>query len=170
MPEGEVESTLVVPRRPRGCEVMSKKRGARRRAAVAAGLLVTLGVPACGEDDFENEPRPPVPLAITGVITERQVDISPDEFGAGPVVLTISNQTPESHRVTLEGTAEDGTEISETTGPINPQDTATIQENLPQGEYEVIANSDGALTPEIEPGEITVGPPRSSSSDELELP
>lgn len=149
---------------------MSKKRGARHGAAVAAGLLVTLGASACGDDDFENEPRPPVPLAITGVITQRQVDISPDGFGAGPVVLTISNQTPESHRVSLEGTADDGTEISEVTGPINPQDTATIQQSLPEGEYEVIANSDGTLTPEIRPGEIAVGPPRSSASDELELP
>lgn len=149
---------------------MSKRRGARRGAAVAAGLLVTFGVSACGDDDFENERRPPVPLAITGVITDRQVDISPDSFGAGPVVLTISNQTEESHRVALEGRAEDGTEVSEVTGPINPRDTATIQQSLPEGEYEVIANSDGALLPEIRPGEITVGPDRPSGSDELELP
>jgi hypothetical protein len=150
--------------------VIGNKRGARRGAAVAAGLLVTLGVAACGDDDFANEPRPPVPVAITGVITEQQVDISPNEFGAGPVVLTISNQTPESHRVTLEGTADDGTEISEVTGPINPQDTATIQQSLPPGEYEVIANSDGALNPDIRPGQITVDEERPSGSNELELP
>jgi hypothetical protein len=150
--------------------VIGNKRGARRGAAVAAGLLVTLGVAACGDDDFANEPRPPVPVAITGVITEQQVDISPNEFGAGPVVLTISNQTPESHRVTLEGTADDGTEISEVTGPINPQDTATVQQTLPEGDYEVLANSDGSIVSGIAPGEITVGPPRSSASDELELP
>lgn len=153
-----------------GCEVMSKKRGARRGAAAAAGLLVTLGASACGDDDFANEPRPPVPLAITGVITDREVGISPDDFGAGPIVLTISNQTAQSHRVTLEGTADDGTEISEVTGPINPQDTATIQQTLPEGDYEVDANSDDQALSGIEPGEITVGPPRSSASDELELP
>jgi hypothetical protein len=149
--------------------VIAKRRGARRGVAVAAGLLVTLGVSACGDDDFANEPRPPVPLTLTGVITERDVTISPNEFGAGPIVLTISNQTPESHRVTLDGTADDGTEISEVTGPINPQDTATIQQTLPEGDYEVLANSDS--TPSgIAPGQITVGPPRASASDELELP
>ena len=148
---------------------MLDTRGARRRAAAAA-VLATLGLSACGGDDFENERRPAVPLSITGVITDQQVDISPDDFGAGPIALTISNQTGESHRVTLEGTAEDGTEINEVTGPINPQDTATIQQSLPPGEYEVIANSDGVLQPEIRPGEITVGPDRPSASDELELP
>ena len=85
-------------------------------------------------------------------------------------MLTISNQTPESHRVTLEGTSDDGTEISEVTGPINPQDTATIQQSLPPGDYEVIANSDDALNPEIRPGQITVDEERPSGSDELELP
>ncbi len=148
---------------------MSDTRGARGRAALAAALA-TLGLSACGEDDFENERRPAVPVSVTGVITQQQVDISPDEFGAGPISLTISNQTPESHRVTLEGTAEDGTEISEVTGPINPQDAATIQQSLPTGEYEVVANSDGSLTPDIRPGAITVGPDRPSASDELELP
>lgn len=145
-------------------------RGARPPVLAAGALLASLVLSACGEDDFENEPRPPVPLAITGVITEQQVNISPDDFGAGPIVLTISNQASESHRVTLEGTADDGTEISEVTGPINPQDTATIQQSLPTGDYEVGANSDGALIPEIRPAEITVGPERPSASDELELP
>jgi hypothetical protein len=148
---------------------MPDMRGAWQRAAIAAALA-TVGLSACGGDDFENERRPPVPIAITGVITEQEVDISPNDFGGGPIVLTISNQTPESHRVTLEGTSDDGTEISEVTGPINPQDTATIQQSLPPGDYEVIANSDGALNPEIRPGQITVDEERPSGSNELELP
>lgn len=146
-------------------------RNTRAARALAIGaILATVALSACGEEDFQNEPRPPVPLTITGVITPQQVDVSPDEFGAGPIVLTISNQTRESHRVALEGVADDGTEISEVTGPINPQDTATIQQSLPQGDYEVSANSDGSSPLEIEPGEISVGPPRPSASDELELP
>lgn len=148
---------------------MLHTRGARRGAAVAAAVA-TFGVSACGGEDFENEPRPPVPLQITGVITAQEVDISPGEFGAGPIVLTISNQTPESHRVTLEGTAEDGTEISEVTGPINPQDTATIQQSLPPGDYEVATSSDGTPASSIRPGDIVVGEERPDASGELELP
>jgi hypothetical protein len=148
---------------------MPDTRGAWQPAAIAAALA-TVGLTACGGDDFENERRPPVPITITGVVTDQEVDISPHDFGAGPIVLTISNQTPESHRVTLDGTSDDGTEISEVTGPINPQDTATIQQSLPPGDYEVIANSDGALNPDIRPGQITVDEERPSGSNTLELP
>lgn len=149
---------------------MRSTRRPRLCALATSAALAGLALSACGDDDFENEPRPPSPVAITGVITPQQVDISPNRFGAGPIVLTISNQTPESHRVSLEGFADDGTEISEVTGPINPRDTATIQQNLPEGDYEVGANSDGASPAEITPGQISVGPPRPSASDELELP
>ena len=128
-------------------------------------------VPACGEDDFANEPRPPAQLTLSGVVTEERVTVSPSDFGAGPILLTISNQTEKSHRVTLEGEGEDGTEISETTGPINPLDTATIQQDLPEGEYTVTANSDASGTVAgIRPEQLVVERERSSSSDELQLP
>jgi hypothetical protein len=150
--------------------VIQETRGTRALALVAGGVFASLGLPACGGDDFENEPRPPVALGITGVITEDEVTVSPSRFGAGPIVLTVSNQTPQSHRVSLSGRDETGTEIREITGPVNPQDTATIQQTLPEGNYRVGANSDGALTSGIEPDRLTVGPPRSDASDELELP
>jgi hypothetical protein len=136
--------------------------------AGVVGLLATLTVAACGEDDFENEPRPPVPVAITGVVTEQQVEVSPNRLGAGPIVLTISNQTPRSHRIALTGRGEDGTTIDETTGPVNPQDTATIQQSLPPGAYRVAANSDGGT--DITPGRIVVDEPRPASDDALQLP
>lgn len=144
------------------------RRWTRRWSILAAGILVTLPLGACGGEDFENEPRPPVPLAITGVVTDERVTISPNQFGAGPIVLTISNQTPRSHRIKLSGTGDDGTEINEITGPVNPQDTATIQQNLPPGSYRVSANSDGGAS--IEPGRIVVDEKRPDASDELELP
>lgn len=149
---------------------MLKTRGTRLPALVAWGLLACLGLSACGgEDDFENEPRPPVPRAVTGVITEREVTISPDELAAGPIVLTISNQTPESHSVTLVGEGDDGTEVREVTGPINPMDTAQIQQSLPEGQYRVRAGSE-PFEDEIEPGRIVVGPQLDSGSDDLQLP
>jgi len=153
---------------PRGYEVMLNTRGTRLRIVVAGGLIAAFLVSSCGEDDFANEPRPPVPLTLTGVITEQRVTVSPDDFGAGPIVLTISNQTGSSHRVAVKGQAEDGTDIDETSGPINPLDTATLQQELPEGEYTVTANSDGASG--IRPDRLLVGPERDSASDELELP
>jgi len=135
-------------------------------------VLAAFVLSACGEDDFANEPRPAAPLDLSGVITEQRVTVSPSDPGAGPILLTISNQTEMSHRVTLEGEGDDGTEISETTGPINPLDTATIQQSLPEGEYSVTANSDGAsgTVGGIRPDRLVVGPDRGSASDELQLP
>lgn len=149
---------------------MQNTRVTRLRAVAAGWVLAALTLAACGEDDFENEPRPPVPLAITGVVTEDEVTVSPSRFGAGPIVLTISNQTSRSHRIELQGQDESGTEISEITGPVNPQDTATIQQTLPPGEYQVSANSESPRVSSIRPDTLTVGPPRPDASDELELP
>ena len=145
---------------------MNERRRMRSAALLAGGVLVLLGVPACGGgDDFENKPRPPVPLQLTGVITEQRVTISPNQVGAGPIVLVVSNQTDDSHTVTL-----DGEEVEERVGPINPLDTATIQTTLKQGEYEVRAGSSQAVAREIRPGTLAVGASRTSASDQLLLP
>ena len=119
----------------------------------------------CGGDDFENKPRPPSAVTLTGVIQDRGVTVSPKEEGAGPVVITISNQTDDAHTVTLEGTS-----IEERVGPIQPQDTATIQKTLPTGKYEVRAGSEQAVDKEIPPAELDIGPDRDPSNDQLLLP
>ena len=134
-------------------------------AALCAAALALAG---CGEDDFENEERPPVPKQLTGVITDEKVTISPNELGAGPVVITVSNQTEASHTVTLE--SSDGGTIREQVGPINPLDTATLQRTLEQGSYTVAAGSEAAVPKEIEPATLTIGEERKSGSDELLLP
>jgi hypothetical protein len=127
-----------------------------------------LALAGCGEDDFENEPRPPVPKQLTGVITDQKVTVSPNELGAGPVVITVSNQTKASHTLTLE--SADGGTIREQVGPINPLDTATLQRTLEPGEYTVSAGSEAAVRREITPATLTIGQERKSGSDELLLP
>ncbi len=139
-----------------------------RARALPAMCAAGLALGACGEDDFENEPRPPVPKQLTGVITEEKVTVSPNQLGAGPVVITISNQTDASHTVTLESSG--GGTIREQVGPINPLDTATIQRTLEPGEYVVKAGSERAVPREIKPATLTIGSPRKSGSDELLLP
>ena len=129
-----------------------------------AGVLALLGA-GCGEDDFENRPRPAVPKELTGVIQEDKVTVSPRKVGAGPILITISNQTQAAHLVTLEGET-----IRERVGPVNPLDTATIQKTLKQGSYEVSAGSPRAVAREIQPAQLVIGKPRKNSSDELLLP
>jgi hypothetical protein len=137
-------------------------RGVAIFAAVAAGVLAA----GCGEDDFENEPRPPVPLELSGVIQDDKLTVSPSRgIGAGPFVITISNQTDSEHTVTLEGES-----IVEEVGPVAPLDTATIQRTLTPGTYEVRAGSARAVRQGITPASLDVGEERENSNSELLLP
>lgn len=119
----------------------------------------------CGADDFENKPRPAGSVDLTGVIADRGVTLSPTKVGAGPVRITLVNETDDVHTVTLEGDSLDAT-----VGPVNPQDTATIQKTLPSGSYELRAGSEQAVEREIPPADLTVGPDRASSNGTLLLP
>jgi hypothetical protein len=131
---------------------------------VTAALVILTG--ACGgEEDFKNEPRRPVPIELTGVIQPDKVTVSPSKVSAGPILITISNQTKARHSVTLEGEA-----VKERVGPVPPLGTATILRTVEPGSYEVRAGSEAAVPREIEPAKLEVGRKRRSSSGELLLP
>src|SRR4051794_40732564 len=138
---------------------------AMRQTAVAA-VALTLALAGCGGGkDFANQPRPPVPLQLTGVITKAKVTISPNKVGAGPVVITVSNQTPQSRTLTLDGNG-----IQERVGPINPLDTAQLQKTLKPGTYTVTAGSEAATSGSIAPARLVIGKERKSGSGDVLLP
>jgi hypothetical protein len=142
-----------------------------RGAAFVVGGTLSLAAAACGEDDFENRARPPVPIELTGVIQEDKVTVSPDKVPAGPILITISNQTKDAHTLTLESrSVREGEPVRERTPPVNPEDTATIQKTLKPGTYEVRAGSEVAVPKEIDPAPLEVGPPGRDSNDRLLLP
>ena len=127
-------------------------------------MLVTLAS-GCGGEDFKNESRPAVPIQLTGVVQPEKVTVSPNKVGAGPILITISNQTDDAHTLTLEGDT-----VKERVGPVNPQDTATIQKTLNPGTYEVRAGSAVAVPKEIQPAVLKIGKKRMDSNDELLTP
>jgi hypothetical protein len=128
--------------------------------------IATAFVTGCGEEDFENDPRPPVTLELSGVIQDDQVTISPSRnLGAGPFEITISNQTDAAHTVTLEGES-----LRYRAGSVQPDDTIAITRTLAPGSYEVRAGSVRAVRREIEPAVLDVGAERRSSSNDLLLP
>jgi hypothetical protein len=142
---------------------MLKSGRTRDVSLLLAGALFVIG--CGGGSDFKNEPRPPTPVQLTGVVRDNAVTISPRRVGAGPVILLMANETDQAHTITLEG---EGT--TDTVGPINPLDTAMLQQTLKPGTYTIKAGSKTATVREIKPGTLTVGPQRSSSSNQLLLP
>jgi hypothetical protein len=143
----------------------TRKRRAKRYAAMFLLAAASGTLAACGEKDFANSPRPSLPVELTGVIQEEKVSVSPAKVGAGPVLITISNQTDAAHTVTLEGES-----VRERVGPVNPADTATIQKTLEPGSYRVSAGSARAVEREIAPAELTIGKQRGNSSNEVLQP
>ncbi len=138
--------------------------GAPGRATLAIAITALLVV-GCGDQDFENNPRPPVPVGLTGVIQDDKLTLSPAQAGAGQVTITISNQTGGPKTITLEGES-----TTETVGPVGSLDTAEITRTLEPGSYEVRAGSARAVRKEIAPAKLSIGKERTSSSGELLLP
>jgi len=137
----------------------------RRRRTVAYGLALaaTLAVAACGSDDFANEPRPAAPLVVTAKVDDKKVVVSPGEFGAGLVNITVANQSKDPVSLTLVGPAPEDNEES---GEIPPGGVGNLKAEVSEGEYEV----NGGERSGARPAQVTVGPPRPSSQDDLLLP
>ena len=134
------------------------------RACTGLAIAAVI-VAGCGDEDFKNEARAPIREALTGVIQNDKVTVSQSKIGAGPVEITISNQTKADHTVTLEGES-----IVERQGPVAPGDTLSIQKTLTQGSYEVKAGSEKAVPREIRPAVLRIGKERKNSNNDLLLP
>lgn len=133
----------------------------RGRALVAvAACLAALTVTACGDDDFENDPRPPVPAEISIQVADDSLTVSPAEFGAGIANFTIVNLGAAPTAVAIEGP---GTE--EETEEVNPNTSTVLKVELAQGDYEA-----SALDTDAAPFEFIVGPERESAKNDLLLP
>ena len=136
-----------------------------RRIAAPALVGLSLLAAGCGSDSsYSNESRPPAPIVLGAAIGKDRVTVSPRRFGAGPVTLVITNQTDAAQQVTFE-TAGSGAGVRQQTGPINPQDTATLKATLKPGGVTVRVQGDG-----IAPATLTVGRERPSAQNDLLQP
>jgi hypothetical protein len=130
-------------------------------AGIAAGLA------GCGAQTRRNELRPPTPITITAAIHDDAVHVSPTHFGAGPIVLVISNQSSSAQRVTFETDELGGSTggIQQTTTAISPQDTGQLQVDVRRGSYRIRVH-----TRAIRAAEVRVGAERPSAQDALLQP
>ena len=150
---------------------MVRQVDAQRRmpwAAVAVFAALGLGAAGCGSDDeFANSPRPPATITVSAAISPEGVTVSPARVGAGTIELIASNQTTTSQRVTLRSRERPrgGAQLEQSTGPINPGDTASLKADLSPGRYLVTAGAEA-----IAPATLLVGARREDSADGLVQP
>jgi hypothetical protein len=133
---------------------------ARRRTLLALSVgLAALIVAGCGRDDFDNDPRPPVPAEITVKIGDGEVSVSPSEFGAGLVNFTIANFEDSPAVLQIEGP------VDAVSNEVPPNGNVQLKTEIETGEYE--ASADGV---EARPFTFTVGEERESGQNDLLLP
>ena len=144
---------------------------AHRTHVVALGTAAVAAIVAagCGDDsDYKNTNRPPAPIVITAYIAKDKISVSPTNFGAGPIQLKVVNSTDRSQSVTLETADKPGSDaagVRQVTGPINPNDNATLSATVRQGTYSVHVGGD-----DIRAATLDVGQERPTSQQDLMLP
>ncbi len=135
-------------------------------AAVSAAGVVGALAGCGGEADYANKPRPATPINVTAAISDKKISLSPKEFGAGPVVIIVSNQTGKEKTLTLQTDELGGDKpgIKQSTDPIAPRGTGTLKADVREGSYAISVG--GGLSPAT----VEVGPARKSAQDELLAP
>jgi hypothetical protein len=132
---------------------------------IAVALVTVAG--CGGDDDYANDPRPPAPINVTAAITNSRVSVSPQRFGAGPIVLVISNQSSSAQEVTFETDELGGEAPGRTfnTTPINPRGTATLKVEVRPGDWKLRTGDGG-----IRAAAVSVGEARESAQNDLLQP
>lgn len=151
---------------------------------LALALLALLAA-GCGVEEHANEPRPQPPTRVSVAVAEDGITVDPPRIAFGPeptqqipqnrdaeqppvksdepldVVLVAANLTGTESRLRVRGPRREAT-----SPPLVAQGNISLLAALPTGVYEVSA----ANLPDVESATLTVGPYRSSSSNDLLLP
>lgn len=137
----------------------------RLHSACALALASAAGTAGCGEDAGERPgtPRPAAALTVTAAILPDGVQVAPRRFGAGAIRLLVSNQTAIPRTLTFETAGTRRAGITQSTSPIAPMGTATLEVDVPRGDYELRVR--GAA-----PARVRAGRARRSAQDSLRQP
>ena len=135
----------------------------RRALSIAPVLCLALAACGGGGADYANKPRPASPINITAAISTKKVSISPKTFGAGPIVIIISNQTEKTQTVTVQTQELGGKQpgIKQSSNPIGPRATGTLKVDVRKGTYEISAKGG------VKAATVEVGDKRPSAQNEL---
>ncbi len=152
--------------------------------AILAALGATALVAGCGTQSHPNDPRPPLPIEVSVIITDKAVQAEPAAAGvkstngaalsgnrgkepaANPnqpqiVNFTITNST--RTKTTIEIRGPGGTKTS---GPLVPSGNTVFKVALESGHYKLQATD----LPGAKAAAFLVGPKRVSAQNDLSLP
>jgi hypothetical protein len=138
-------------------------------------IVAMLGLSACGSagSPAASRPAPPETIVVSAYVSSSQIRVSPTHFGAGPVLLTITNQ---SNRALALRVLRGGRAIART-APINPQGVTQLKVDLSRGSYSLTAAAAGrrtdaqkTLPSRAVAARLRVGRPRPSSGGSLLQP
>jgi hypothetical protein len=135
-----------------------------RRVVLILAALAAFAAGCGGGGDYANKPRPATPINVTAAINEDEISISPKTFGAGPIVMIVSNQSGKAQTVTIQTEELGGSQpgLKQSTDPIEPRGTATLKVDVREGQYAVSVKGGG-----VEPAAVEVGAPRKSAQNDL---
>ena len=139
---------------------------------IATASVATLA--GCGStSNRKNELRPPRAIVIAAAITSTGVEVSPTSIGAGPINVVVTNRSNASQVATIEVNdvaSNPGRPqvagLRQSTGPINPQDTAQLNVVVQKDTTYTLKTDDD----KIPPGRLNVGAQRPSAQNDLPLP
>lgn len=145
------------------------------RTTLGALLLAGLALAGCGGGThFANNTRPASPVNVSVYVNDKRVSVSPDSITAGPVTITITNQS--SSAQAIEVASAGGSSAISSTGPISPQATDQVTVSLSSGNYTVgIAPNNtteaAAASPSgVTPASLAVRGQRPNSNNQLLQP
>ena len=134
------------------------------RRALLTVVALCCGFSACGGGaDYANKPRPASPINVTAAISTKKISVSPKTFGAGPVVIIISNQSGQAQTVTIQTQELGGSQpgIKQTSNTIDANDTGSMKVDVRKGTYSISAKRG------VSPVTVEVGAARRSAQDQL---
>jgi hypothetical protein len=125
--------------------------------AIVAAAAAAAG---CGSNEPITTTRPPDPIQVAAKIDANRVAVSPNNFGAGVVILTVTNSSASPVRLALSGPK------NAVTSEIKPGQPDSVQIALPEGRYRASAEGN----PRVQAGSFTVASERPNSDSKLLLP
>ena len=109
-----------------------------------AGAVVAAGLSACGSAGSKaaSRPAPPTPIVLSALAGSAGLSVSPERFGAGPVLLTATNQGALATVLTVARRGHPGAIAH--TAPIRTGGVTQLKIDLGRGTYVVSARGPGS--------------------------